>query len=106
MSFTDKVNDRTARVGILGLGYVGLALVLEFGKQFRVAGFDTDPKKVDALNRGESYIKHIPAAEIAALAKSGRFQAYTDFAELKNVDAAIICVPTPLNEFREPDLSY
>jgi UDP-N-acetyl-D-glucosamine dehydrogenase len=104
--FADKVRDRSARVGILGLGYVGLPLVLEFGKYFQVAGFDTDPKKVEALNRGESYIKHIPAPEIAALAKSGKFRAYDDFSELQHVDAAIICVPTPLNEFREPDLTY
>src|SRR6266404_4031586 len=91
-TFTAKVQDRTARVGILGLGYVGLPLVLEFGKHFRVAGFDTDPKKVDALNKGESYIKHIPAPVIAALVKTGRFQAYCDFSELTRVDAAIICV--------------
>ena len=106
MPFSDKVNDRSARIGILGLGYVGLPLVLEFGKHFQVAGFDTDPRKIQALNRGESYIKHIPQAEIAALVKSGRFQAYDDFSKLSGMDAAIICVPTPLNEFREPDLSY
>ncbi len=106
MSFSGKVKDRSARIGILGLGYVGLPLVLEFGKHFRVAGFDTDPRKIESLNRGESYIKHIPAASIAALVQSGRFQAFDDFSKLKEVDAAIICVPTPLNEFREPDLSY
>ncbi len=105
-TFVEKVRDGSARVGILGLGYVGLPLVLEFGKHFQTAGFDTDPKKVQALNRGESYIKHIPQAEIAALVKSGKFRAYDDFSELQKVDAAIICVPTPLNEFREPDLTY
>ena len=106
MPFPDKVKDRSARIGILGLGYVGLPLVLEFGKYFEVAGFDTDPRKTEALNRGESYIKHIPAPEIDALVKAGRFRAYTDFSKLEQVDAAIICVPTPLDEFREPDLSY
>jgi len=106
MSLTDKINDRSARIGILGLGYVGLPLVLEFGKLFKVAGFDTDPRKTEALNRGESYIKHIPAPEIDALVKAGRFHATTDFSKLEHVDAAIICVPTPLDEFREPDLSY
>src|ERR1022692_4770560 len=106
MPFPDKVKDRSARIGILGLGYVGLPLVLEFGKYFEVAGFDTDPRKTEALNRGESYIKHIPEPEIDALVKAGRFHATTDFSKLEHVDAAIICVPTPLDEFREPDLSY
>jgi UDP-N-acetyl-D-glucosamine dehydrogenase len=106
MSFVRKVEDRSARVGILGLGYVGLPLVLEFGKHFRVAGLDTDPDKVNALNAGRSYIKHIPADRIQALTAGGRFRAYHDFNELERVDAAIICVPTPLTEKKEPDLSY
>ena len=67
MSFTDKIKDGSARIGILGLGYVGLPLVLEFGKRFGVAGLDTDPKKVQALNRGESYIGHIPAESIGRM---------------------------------------
>ncbi len=106
MSFEEKVKNGTARVGILGLGYVGLPLVLEFGKRLNVAGFDTDGAKVTALNNGQSYIKHIAAADIAALRKSGRFTAYQDFQELEEMDAAVICVPTPLTEAKEPDLAY
>jgi UDP-N-acetyl-D-glucosamine dehydrogenase len=106
MSLVEKVKNRTARVGILGLGYVGLPLVVEFGKHFQVSGFDTDREKVRLLNDGCSYIKHIPSADIAALVKTGRFQAHHDFSTLREVDAAIICVPTPLSEYREPDLSY
>jgi len=106
MSLVDKLAKHEARIGILGLGYVGLPLVLEFGKHSEVYGFDTDVEKVKALNAGRSYIKHIPSPAIEALVKGGRFQAHNDFAKLRQVDVAIICVPTPLNEYREPDLSY
>jgi len=106
MSLIDKLEKQTARIGILGLGYVGLPLVLEFGKHSEVYGFDTDIEKVKALNAGRSYIKHIPSPAIEELVKGGRFHAFTDFAKLRDCDAAIICVPTPLNEYREPDLSY
>jgi len=102
-----KVQSRTARVGIIGLGYVGLPLVLEFAKQgFPVSGFDVDAAKVRALNAGTSYIRHIPADEIRALVESGRFRAHHDFAPLAAQDAILICVPTPLTESREPDLWY
>lgn len=106
MALLDKLKNQEARIGILGLGYVGLPLVLEFGKTLQVYGFDTDAEKVKSLNAGRSYIKQIPSSAIDALVKSGRFQAYNDFSTLREVDAAIICVPTPLNEYREPDLSY
>lgn len=107
MTFVEKVNNRAARVGILGLGYVGLPLVLEFAKNnFVVAGFDTDLGKVKALNSGRSYIQHIPSERISELVRSGAFGAFSDFSELARMDAAIICVPTPLTEKKEPDLTY
>ena len=94
-------------IGIIGCGYVGLPLALRFADVGqRVTGFDLDPVKVQKLNAGESYIQHIPAAKIAAHVKDGRFRATTDFKCLQGMDAVLICVPTPLDERREPDLSY
>jgi UDP-N-acetyl-D-glucosamine dehydrogenase len=101
-----KLRDRTAVIGIIGLGYVGLPLTLRYSAVgFRVLGIDIDTAKVDKLNRGESYIKHIPATEIDA-ARGAGFQATTDFTRIGEADALIICVPTPLNDYREPDLSF
>jgi UDP-N-acetyl-D-glucosamine dehydrogenase len=101
-----KIADRTARIGIVGMGYVGLPLALLFSEQgFRVTGFDIDPSKVSALNAGGSYIVRIPATEIE-LARGRGFSATADYAAVKEMDAVIICVPTPLNEYHEPDLSY
>lgn len=95
------------RIGIIGCGYVGLPLALRFAETGqRVTGFDTDSGKVEKLNAGQSYIQHIPAAKIAEHVKGGRFGATTDFAKLREMDAVLICVPTPLDERREPDLSY
>jgi UDP-N-acetyl-D-glucosamine dehydrogenase len=95
------------KIGIIGCGYVGLPLALNFAaKGHSVVGFDTDPQKVEKLNRGESYIKHIPAAEISKHVSSKHFSATTDFARLREMDAVLICVPTPLDERRDPDLSY
>ena len=95
------------RIGIIGCGYVGLPLALRFAETGqRVTGFDTDPGKVEKLNAGKSYIQHIPAAKIAEHVKGGRFGATTDFTKLREMDAVLICVPTPLDERREPDLSY
>ncbi len=100
-----KIKEKTANVGIIGLGYVGLPLVIEFSKAgFPVTGFDIDPKKANALNSGRSYIKHIPSKFIKQI--KNRFQATTDFSKLSNMDCIIICVPTPLNRHREPDLTY
>src|SRR5947209_3353824 len=105
-SFLDRTKARELRVGIIGLGYVGLPLTLLFSEQkFRVTGFDVDQQKVDTLTAGGSYIYRILPEEIAA-AKSSGFSAATDYAHLSEVDAIIICVPTPLNEHHEPDLSY
>ncbi len=98
---------KNIRIGIIGCGYVGLPLALRFADTgHRVTGFDTDPQKVEKLNAGESYIQHIPAAKIAEHVKGGRLDATTDFTHLRNMDAVLICVPTPLDERREPDLSY
>lgn len=95
------------KIGIIGLGYVGLPLCVQFAKSGAdVLGIDLDSKKTDALNQGQSYIKHIPAAEVRDQVNAGRLEATTDFARVKELDAALICVPTPLNKNREPDLSY
>ncbi len=102
-----KIKARTACVGIVGLGYVGLPLVLEFGKAgFPVIGLDVDPVKVERLAKGESYIHHIPGEGIAKMVATGRFEATTDFSAVSRCDCVLICVPTPLNENREPDMSY
>src|ERR1043165_7926080 len=98
-----KLNDRTARIGIIGLGYVGLPLTLRFSELgYRVTGFDIDERKVTRLAKGESYIERIPAEVIGRALKQG-FEATTDFSRCSEVDALIICVPTPLNKYREPD---
>jgi UDP-N-acetyl-D-glucosamine dehydrogenase len=95
------------RVGIIGCGYVGLPLGLRFAEAgHRVTGFDTDPVKVEKLNRGQTYIQHIPQNKIQQFVQSKHFGATTDFSRLAEVDAIIICVPTPLDQRREPDLSY
>ena len=101
-----KLQSRNATVGLVGLGYVGLPLALRFiAVGYRVVGIDNDPQKVAALNAGHSYIGHIPAEKIAG-AKAAGFAATGDFARAANCDALVLCLPTPLNEFREPDLSY
>jgi UDP-N-acetyl-D-glucosamine dehydrogenase len=101
-----KIQDRQARVGIIGLGYVGLPLALLFSEQkFTVTGFDIDQRKVDILAKGESYIYRITKEEIQT-AQSQGFSATADYARLVEMDAIIICVPTPLNEYHEPDLSF
>jgi UDP-N-acetyl-D-glucosamine dehydrogenase len=95
------------RVGIIGCGYVGLPLALRFAEAgHKVTGFDTDPDKVSMLNAGKSYIEHIQQTKIQQFVNNKHFGATTDFTKLKEVDAIIICVPTPLDERREPDLSY
>ncbi|MBM4288918.1 MAG: nucleotide sugar dehydrogenase [Deltaproteobacteria bacterium] len=106
-----KIVSRRACIGIIGLGYVGLPLVLRFSRQgFKVLGFDTDPEKVQALNAGRSYIKHISPEEIAAARFSDhpekRFEATVELGRLGEPDALLVCVPTPLNRHREPDLRY
>ncbi|HTG44823.1 MAG TPA: nucleotide sugar dehydrogenase, partial [Verrucomicrobiae bacterium] len=95
------------KVAIVGLGYVGLPLSLQFARSgANVIGLDIDPEKVQAINAGRSYIKHIESSSIAKQLADKKFTASTDFSEVKNTDAVIICVPTPLNKNREPDISY
>jgi UDP-N-acetyl-D-glucosamine dehydrogenase len=92
-------------IGIIGLGYVGLPLLINFGKSYKVLGFDSDEKKVEVINSGKSNIDHIPSSDIENLISNGPI-ATSDFAKIKLVDAIIICVPTPITIHREPDLSY
>ncbi len=95
------------KIAIIGLGYVGLPLSLQFARSgVEVLGLDIDDKKVDALNSGRSYIKHITDADVAEQANSGRLSASTDFSQVTEKDAVVICVPTPLSKNREPDISY
>src|SRR5215831_13542948 len=95
------------KIAVVGLGYVGLPLSFQFARSgITVLGLDIDTSKVDALNQGRSYIKHIPSSAVAEAVRSGTFSASTDFARIKEVSAIIICVPTPLNKNREPDISY
>jgi UDP-N-acetyl-D-glucosamine dehydrogenase len=101
-----KIENRQARIGVVGMGYVGLPLSLLFSEaRFRVTGFDIDPHKVSTLNQGGSYIVRIPAAQVEAAREKG-FTATADFAQIAAMDVVIICVPTPLDEHHEPDLSY
>jgi UDP-N-acetyl-D-glucosamine dehydrogenase len=95
------------KIAIVGLGYVGLPLALQFTRSgIEVLGLDIDPAKVEALNQGKSYIKHIESSAIADAVKSGSFAASIDFKRIRETEAVIICVPTPLNKNREPDISY
>jgi len=107
MTTEEKVDGGRAVVGIVGLGYVGLPLARAFAmKRTRVIGFDIDRIKVKMLNRGESYLKTLPAEAVAEMLKLGTFQATSDYDRLVECDAVLICVPTPLSATREPDLSY
>jgi len=102
----EKFKNKTAVIGILGLGYVGLPLVIRYAEEgFSVIGFDIDSEKVEKINKGKSFIKHIPDESIQ-FANDNNFKATLDFSYVKEADALIICVPTPLNKYREPDLSY
>lgn len=107
MVLTEKIKNRSARIGVIGLGYVGLPLVIRFCEErFRVIGFDVDPVKVKKLNRGESYIKHIHPERLKEIINKKAFEASSDYRRLKEVDCIIICVPTPLKKNKDPDLSY
>ena len=95
------------KIAIVGLGYVGLPLAMRFARScVSVLGIDVDPRKVELLNNGDSYIKHIEQSAIAELVSSEKFFASTDFSRIKEVEAVIICVPTPLTKNREPDISF
>ena len=103
----DKIQAKQVTLGIAGLGYVGLPLAVEFAQAgIRVIGIDPDSRKVNAINAGESYIPDVPSATVAQLVAHGRLKASTDYAVLAECDAVSICVPTPLNKTRDPDMSY
>ncbi|HLE24712.1 MAG TPA: nucleotide sugar dehydrogenase [Thermodesulfobacteriota bacterium] len=106
-SLVFRIKSRQFTVAIIGLGYVGLPLVREFARAgFNVLGFDIDEGKVNKLNRGESYISYIFSDTISSLIEGGKFHATSDFSKLAFADAILICVPTPLNHYRDPDLSF
>jgi UDP-N-acetyl-D-glucosamine dehydrogenase len=102
-----KIESRTARAGVVGLGYVGLPLAVEFaGAGFCVTGIDIDPSKVEAVNRGESYVQDVPTSVLKPLVEAGKIRATADFAAVAQLDTINICVPTPLRKTRDPDMSY
>jgi UDP-N-acetyl-D-glucosamine dehydrogenase len=101
------ITDRRARVGVIGLGYVGLPLAAEFARSgFSATGFEVDARKADAINRGESYIADVSSAQVKELVEAKTLRATIDFGALKDCDCIIICVPTPLRKTKEPDISY
>jgi len=107
MDLLKKINDKEAVVGVVGLGYVGLPLLMEFVEQgFKTIGFDIDDRKVVKLNAGESYIKHIDEKRVRKVRDTRLFEATSDFSRIKEVDCILICVPTPLTRHREPDMSF
>jgi UDP-N-acetyl-D-glucosamine dehydrogenase len=102
-----RFQARQVRIGVVGLGYVGLPLVRAVAEHgFTTLGFDVDPAKIDILNGGGSYIRHIAGETIAKLRNTGRFEATADFSRIAEADALLLCVPTPLTRQREPDLTY
>jgi UDP-N-acetyl-D-glucosamine dehydrogenase len=102
-----KIEDRSALLGVIGMGYVGLPSAVAFAEAgFRVVGVDVDAAKVEALNRGESYVEDVPAAHLRPLVAQGRLRASTEYADLRAADAIMICVPTPLRKTKDPDVSY
>ncbi len=102
-----RIDSKRAVIGVIGMGYVGLPLALEFCKRgFHVVGFDTDDAKVKRLNKGESYIAHISSKDVKSLGKAGLFSATSDFGRLSESDCITICVPTPLNNQKEPDIGF
>lgn len=106
-SLRRKIENHQARVGVVGLGYVGLPLAVEFaGAGFEVTGIDIDVAKVESLNRGESYVQDVPAGVLKPLVESGKFRATTDFAVVSTLDTINIAVPTPLRKTKDPDMSY
>src|SRR5262249_56072944 len=97
----------TARIGVIGLGYVGIPLAMAAVESgFRVVGFDIDAARVAQINRGESFIRHLSSARLSAAVSGGRLEVTTDFDRLSEQDAILIAVPTPLSKHREPDLSF
>ena len=107
MVLLEKIKKRNATVGVIGLGYVGLPLIIQFVKAgYKAIGFDVDAEKIKYLQAGKTYIKHIPDEMVKLLKSNGSFRGTTDFSQLKSVDCIVICVPTPLGKHHEPDLSF
>jgi len=103
----DRIRTRNAHVGVIGLGYVGLPLAVEFARAgFTVTGFDVDGSKIAQINAGASYIPDVPSEDLAAQVRAGKLSATTDMSRLGDMDAIDICVPTPLRKTKDPDLSY
>ena len=106
-SLLELIRSRRAKTGVIGLGYVGLPLAVEFGRAgYTAIGFDLDTRKVNAVNEGRSYIDDVPTAHVAELKAANRLRATTDFDLLAEVDTINICVPTPLRKTKDPDMSY
>src|SRR4051812_23473437 len=102
-----RIDNRTAHLGVIGLGYVGLPLAVELAEAgFRVTGIDLDEKRVGELQKGRSYIQDVPTAQLRSLVRAGNLVATTDFSALRKCDTVNICVPTPLSKHRDPDVSY
>ena len=107
MELTDRIRTRTARVGVVGLGYVGLPLAVEFARAgFQVTGIDLNGAKVARVNAGDSYVGDVPDAVLAPLAREGKLRATTDFAGIAGLDTVNICVPTPLRKTKDPDMGF
>lgn len=107
MKLDQKIKNKTLRAGIIGLGYVGLPLAVEFAKAgIEVVGIDVDTRKVSALNKGESYILDVPTKEVEELVKAKKLSATTDFSVIQSLDTVNICVPTPLRKSKDPDMTY
>src|SRR5207237_1346991 len=103
----DKIHSHRARVGVAGLGYVGLPLAVELAHAgFDTTGIDVDPRKADAVNKGTSYIPDVKTSEVASLVAAGRLRATTDFRAVASLDTVNICVPTPLRKTKDPDMSF
>src|SRR5205814_331782 len=103
----EKIRDRTANVAVIGLGYVGLPLAVEFAHAgFNVIGIDLDKSKVEAINTGHSYIKDVKGEEVRTAVESGKLRATGDYSALREADSISICVPTPLRKTKDPDISY
>src|SRR5690349_8364608 len=102
-----KITSRKARVGVVGLGYVGLPLAVEFAEAgFHVTGIDIQQSKVDSINQGESYVQDVPTATLRPLVESGKLRATADFGAVEDLDTINICVPTPLRKTKDPDMSF
>ena len=107
MSIIDKINNKSAKIGVIGLGYVGLPLAIEFTNAgYEVTGIDVDEKKVDYINSGKNYIKDVDDTKLKNAVKKNLFRATTDFSKVKDLDSISICVPTPLNKEKNPDISH